>query len=151
MDLMALVPDGFKRAIAAKAARWVGTLAGGAVFGFLLSHSQVTAWLNQACASMSSADALKEFAGGAAVALLALFSSIKDAKSVNGKIATAAAAGYDKGQTQAIQKAMQQGVEVQATADETKIEAVADAMKTADTATKTDKANLVAAIKSGSF
>lgn len=85
--------DGLKQAIAAKAARWAGTLAGGAVFGFLLSHTQIMSWVTQACASIGSKQTMEEFAGGAAVALLPLIYSIMDAKNVDAKVKAAAITG----------------------------------------------------------
>lgn len=151
MDLINFIPDGFKRAVTIKITRWAGGLAGGAVFGYLMAHSDILSWVNQACASLSSEDAMKGFVGAGAVALLALFSSIKDAQNVTGKMASAAAAGYDKGQAQAVRQAAQQGAEAQASADTAKIAAVADAMKQADQASKQDKAGLVAALKTGAF
>jgi hypothetical protein len=85
--------DGLQRALALKAARWAGTLAGGAIFGFLLSHTQIMAWVTQACSSLSSKDTLEDFAGGVAVALLPLVYSILDAKNVDAKVKAAAITG----------------------------------------------------------
>lgn len=148
---MDISPTGLKGAITTGVARWAGALAGGAAFGFLLSHTQVTAWLNQACTSLNSEDALKEFFGAAAVAAVPLVLSIKDKFNVNGKMAAAAAAGFDKGQAQVIQQAQEQGANVQTIGNGIKAAAVADALKQADTATKAEKAAVVGALKSGTF
>jgi len=143
--------SGLKWAMAAKFARWGGTLLGGAAAGWLASHAGVLNVLNQACASLSSTTAMEGLAGAGAVALVTLLSSIKDGKNVNGKMAVAASAAFDKGQAVALQQAMQEGADVQASADQAKIAAVASAMAQANTATKTDKTSLVAALKNGSF
>lgn len=151
MDPTTASNSGLRKAITTGVAKWVGTLAGGAAFGFLLSHTQVTAWLNQACASLNSEDALKGFFGAAFVAAIPLVLSIKDKFNVNAKMATAAAAGFDKGQAQAIQKAADQGAEVSPIGNGTKAAAVAEALQHADTASKADKAAVVSALKAGSF
>jgi hypothetical protein len=150
MDLSNVL-KGLRTAMAAKLARWVGTLLGGAAAAWLADHAGVLNFLNQACASLSSTEAMEGFAGAAAVAAVTLLSSIRDGKNVNAKMAVTAAAAFDKGQALALQTAMQQGAEVQASTDQAKIAAVASAMAEANTATKTDKASLVAALKSGTF
>lgn len=151
MGIPNLKPTGLQSAIINGIGRWAGGIAGGAAFMFLASHTELLAWLNQACASLNDEDTLKGFFGAAIVAGIPLVLTIRDKLNVNGKMATAAAAGYDKGQAQAIQQAMQQGATVQPTGNGTKAAAVADALKHADTASKETKAAVVSALRTGSF
>lgn len=148
---MNFIPDGLKRAIATKVARWLGTLAAGSIAGFILSHSQLLAVLNQACASLNSEDAMKAFGGALAVAGLALASSLKDAKTVNGKMAVASSASFDAGVARAQEIAAQAGADQQSVSDQAKVAAVAQAMRSADTASKQDRAAVVDALKKGEF
>lgn len=151
MTLNRLIPNGFKRAIVGKVARWVGTLAGGAIASYFATHSQVLDFVNQACASLNSADAMKAVFGGGAVALLSLIYSLKDAKNVDGKMAVATSTAFDAGVAHAQTQAGQAGADLQAVRDETKIAAVAQAMASANLASKEDKATIVSALKTGTF
>src|SRR4051812_8955072 len=116
MNLIGLLPDGMRRAIAGKAIKWLATMAAGAAAN----------WLALLLAKYGlptdgqTGDVIKEISG-AVFALVAgggaLLFSLLDAKNVNGKMAAAAAAGFDKGQARILQQAMQQGADVQASAD----------------------------------
>jgi hypothetical protein len=147
MNLISLLPGGLKGAFAAKLARWVGTLVGGAVGGLVLSNTHLMSFLTQACASLSSEDAMKAGFGALFVAGLTLASSLKDAAKVDGKMAVTASNAYDAGRAQG----QMEGAEVQVSADTHKVAAVAEAMKAADAATKQDRATIVGALKTGSF
>lgn len=134
-----LTPAGLKHAILLGGARWVGTLIGGAVAAWAFSHSDVMAWVNQACAAMSSPAAMTTGISGAAVALACLFFSIKDKTGVDTKMKVVGATAFD------------QGASAQSDSNQAKVAGVAIAMKAADTAAPATKAAIVIALKNGTF
>ena len=88
--LNSILPDGLERAMVMKGARWAGTFLGGAIATWAFAHTQLMAWVDQACAAMSSPEAMTMGISGIAGAAATLFLSLKDAKTVNAKVITAA-------------------------------------------------------------
>ncbi len=144
MDFLKKCFSGLIKAGAMALARHAATLAGGAVLTWLLSHHVQADFATRLVGDLQ--DALLTVAGAGLVAT-GIGASLKDVSSVNGKVAVTASAAYDAGRAQG----QQEGVDAQAANDNTKVAAVADAIKTADTATKQDKASIVAALKTGTF
>lgn len=135
--------DGLKRAMVLQGVRWAATLFGGSIALFAFSHTQIMAWVQQACALMSSQQAMEIGLPAFAVAIASLAFGVKDTKNVNGKMAVTAATAYDQG--------VAIGCGTQATSDTSKVAAVSAAMKAADTSAPATQAAVVNAIKSGTF
>lgn len=88
--------DGLKRAMILQGVRWAAGVIGGGVAVFAFSHAQIMAWVQQACALMSSQQAMEVGLPAFAVAVASLILGLKDNVNVNAKVVTAAATGSVK-------------------------------------------------------
>lgn len=85
--------SGLEKAIVLKGVRWAGAAAGSSVAAYVFSHSEIAAGITRACQSFTTPESMSVAFGGAAVALVSLFYSVKDAVKVDDKLVTAAATG----------------------------------------------------------
>lgn len=144
MDFLKKCFSGLIKAGAMALARHAATLAGSALLTWLLSHHVGADFATRLVGDLK--DAMLT-ATGAALVAAGIGASLKDVKTVSGKLAVTGSESYDAGRA----KGQMEGAGVQAAADLGKVQAVSEAMKAADTATKQDRASVVAALKSGTF
>ena len=128
--------SGVIKAGALALARHAATLVGTALLTWLLSHHVGSDF---AARLVGDVQDIIMTVTGAGLLAAGVGASLKDVGNVGGKMAVATTIAY------------QQGVAAQTTTDETKVQAVAQAMKAADTATKQDKQSVLAALKAGTF
>lgn len=132
--------DGLKKAIAAGVSRWVMTLAGGLIAGWVLALAHKFGF-SDILAGRISGDLL-DLLGAITLGGTALVLGVKDRKSVGGKMIVTAQQAYDAG----VSNGQSQGETVQYNADQARADAVKSAIAAADAAAPKDKAALLASL-----